>query len=267
VEASTEEALYVQPSVGARYDLGGGVLARLNLGRYVRAPDLGELFGDRGYAMGNPALEPEVSWNADAGLTWQRENLGALDVGRLEGAAFVSQVDHLIAYVQNSQNTVRPENVARAEIAGFELAGRAALAGHVSFEANYTFTSALNRSPAPYLEGKRLPGRPAHALYAKAELCDRIGGFAARLAADVDYSAVTYLDQANLEDAGVGRPLVGVALGLERVPLRLSLTLEIENLLDAKTVEDRAGRSRPISDFDGFPLPGRAFLATLRWRS
>ena len=191
----------------------------------------------------------------------------APDVGRLELAGFASAVRDLVVYVQNSQGTVRAENVGRAEIAGVEASARALLADLLSLEANYTFLHAVNRTDAPYLEGRQLPGRPEHELYARIELADRFGAFAARLFADVNYSGLTYLDQANLKDAGLGTALVGLGLGVERVPQRLELTLEARNLLDTITVEDRSGRVRPISDFEGYPLPGRALLATLRWRS
>ena len=265
--AENASDVVVQPSLGVRADAGHGFTVRSNLGRTVRAPDLGELYGDRGATVGNPDLSPEVAWSADLGLTWQTENAGPLDLGRLELAGFASAVRDLVAYVQNSQNTVRPENVGRAEIAGVEASGRALIADLVSLEANYTFLHAVNRTDAPYLDGRRLPGRPAHELYAKIELSDRFGAFAARLAADVTYSGLTYLDQANLKDGGVGTAFVGLALGVERIPERLELTLEVRNLLDTITVEDRSGRSRPVSDFEGYPLPGRTLFVTVRWRN
>jgi iron complex outermembrane receptor protein len=265
--AESASDVVVQPSLGVRADAGHGFTVRSNLGRYVRAPDLGELYGDRGATVGNPELSPEVAWSADLGLAWQTENAGPLDLGRLELAGFASAVRDLVAYVQNSQNTVRPENVGRARIAGIEASGRALFAELVSLEANYTFLSAVNLTDAPYYYGKRLPGRPAHELYAKVELADRFGAFAARLAADVTYSGLTYLDQANLKDAGLGTALVGLSLGVERLPERLELTLEVRNLLDTITVEGANGRSRPVSDFEGYPLPGRTMLVTVRWRS
>jgi outer membrane receptor protein involved in Fe transport len=265
--AAESSDVTLQPSLGVRADAGHGVAVRLNLGRYVRAPDLGELYADRGMTVGNPELRPEVAWSGDLGVSWQAENAGALDVGRLELAGFASAVRDLVVYVQNSQSTVRAENVGRAEIAGVEASARALIADLVSLEANYTFLSAFNRTDAPYLEGRRLPGRPAHELYARIELADRFGAFAARLSADVTYSGLTYLDQANLKDAGLGTAIVGLALGVERVPERLELTLEVKNLLDTITVEDSRGRPRPISDFEGYPLPGRTLLATVRWRT
>jgi outer membrane cobalamin receptor len=267
VPAESANDIVVQPSLGIRADAGRGFTVRTNLGRTVRAPDLGELYGDRGATVGNPELRPEVAWSADLGVTWQTENVGPLDLGRLEVAGFASAVRDLVAYVQNSQNTVRPENVGRAEIAGVEASGRALIAELVSLEANYTYLRAVNRTDAPYLDGRQLPGRPTHELYAKVELADRFGAFAARLSTDVTYSGLTYLDQANLKDAGLGTALVGLALGVERVPERLELTLEVRNLLDTITGDDRSGDPRPVSDFEGYPLPGRTMLVTVRWRN
>jgi outer membrane cobalamin receptor len=264
--ASTDDELTAQPSLGTRVELGRGVVLRANVGRYVRAPDLSELFGDRGSSVGNPELAPEVSWNADVGLAFELENRRALDALRLEAGAFASRVRDLVAYVQNSQNTVRPENVARAEISGAEASVRVSLAHLVTLAANYTYLHAVNRSPSPYLDGKRLPGRPEHALFASAAFARRFGALEWRAAADVDYAGATYLDQANLKDAGLGTALVGLEVGVEHAARRLSLTLELDNLFDTISVEGSDGRRRPLSDFDGFPLPGRTFLATVRWR-
>jgi len=266
VAPRTSDDLFVQPSLGARLDLGHGLVSRLNLGRYVRAPDLSELFGDRGAAMGNPDLRPEVSWNADAGLSWQLENRRALDLLRIDGAVFASRVRDLIAYVQNSQNTVRPENVARAEIAGAEASTRLSVAEIATFTANYTYLYAVNRSAPPYLNGKRLPGRPAHAIFAELAFAHTFGALGWRAAADVEYAGATYLDQANMKDAGLGTALVGLEVGVEHPRSRLSLTLALDNLFDTITAVGSDGRTRPLSDFEGFPLPGRTFLATLRWR-
>jgi iron complex outermembrane receptor protein len=265
--AARSSDVTVQPSLGARADVGRGFAVRLNVGRYVRAPDLGELYADRGMTVGNPELRPEVAWSADAGVSWQTENAGVLDVGRLEIAGFASAVRDLVVWVQNSQSTVRAENVGSAEIAGMEASGRVLLGDFVSIEANYTWLHAINRTDAPYLDGRRLPGRPVHELWARVELSDSFGAFAARISADVAYSGLTYLDQANLKDAGLGTALMGLAIGVTRIPERLELTLEARNLLDTISVEDRRGRQRPISDFEGYPLPGRTLIATLRWRN
>lgn len=265
--AESYDDLFFQPALGFRYELADGLFLRANAGRYVRAPDLAELFGDRGTVQGNPELEPEVALNADAGLTYAYAGSGRLDMLRLEAVAFGSRVEDLIAYVQNSQNTVRPENVHRAEIAGAEASAGLKIFDLVALQGNYTFMRAVNRSDYAYYEGKRLPGRPAHQAYGKIQLETVVDGIAGRFWFDADYAGTNYLDQANLVEDTLSRFFLGTGVQLESLAKRLSFTVEVHNLLDTITVKDGNGRQRPLRDFESFPLPGRTVLATLNWRT
>jgi len=266
-DGGTFDDLYVQPALGFRYELAPGLTLRMNAGRYVRAPELGELFGDRGSVIGNPDLDPEVSLNADAGLVYLLRGAGPLDLARVEAALFGAKAKDLIAYVQNSQNTIRPQNVSRADISGVEASVRLAMWGRLSLHGNYTWLCAINRSDYPYYAGRRLPGRPAHEAYGRIELGDEIDGWAPGIWFDVDYAGRNYMDQANLEEDVLARLLLGLGTRLEWVPAGIGLTVEIRNLLDTTTTRDSAGRLRPLRDFEAFPLPGRTVLATLSWRT
>jgi len=91
-----------QASLGTRWEIGRGLTIRANAGRYVRFPDLTEMFGDRGATIGNPDLLPERGINADAGLGYLFTGQGPLSMLRAGAAWFGSWSDDLISYVQNS---------------------------------------------------------------------------------------------------------------------------------------------------------------------
>lgn len=150
--------LWVSPSLGARWLAWPGLTLRANFGRYSRAPDLTELFGNRGITVGNPDLKRETSINADLGAAYSIKKLGALSSLRLEAAGFGSWVNDLIAYLQNSQNTFRPENLDSAEILGIESSLRLLFFDSLSLQGNYTYQRAVNTSNTRYLQGRHLPG-------------------------------------------------------------------------------------------------------------
>jgi len=266
IEARSVDSLFWSPFFGLRWEMAPWLVFRTNAGRYVRAPDLAELFGNSGAAVGNPDLDPEVGINADAGLTATWSNLGALDHLRLEFAWFGSWVDDLIAYVQNSQNTIRPENIDAARILGAETSLRLRLVDLISLRGNYTFLHGLNLSDKPYHHNKRLPGRPAHEAYARVEVGRTFDDWGAAMWIDGDYAGSNYLDQANLQEDALARLFFGLGARIARPREGLTLTLEIKNLFDTIAVRDEADRLRPMRDFDGFPLPGRTFMATLHGR-
>ncbi|MDD5309562.1 MAG: TonB-dependent receptor [Deltaproteobacteria bacterium] len=261
----SSRAFYWSPSLGVLFEAVPGLTLRANAGRYVRSPDLAELFGDRGSVVGNPELDPEIGINADAGFTYILEDRGFLSSLRVDAAWFGSWADDLIAYVQNSQNTIRPENVDSARILGAEASLRVLLGDLVSLESNYTYLNGINLSDKPYHNGKRLPGRPAHEVYGRVEVGKSVGNWGGAGWADVDYAGESYLDQANLKEDALARLLFGLGLRVERPREGVALTVEVKNLFDTITVRGDDGRLRPLRDYEAFPLPGRTVLATVHW--
>jgi iron complex outermembrane receptor protein len=255
-----------QVGLGARWDVGAGVWLRANLGRYVRVPDLVELFGDQGSLVGNPELEPERGLTADLGAGYVFSGSGVLGLARLEFNLFGTWSEGLISLVQNSQSSVRPENLDGADILGLEAILRLEVWEHLSLAGNYTYLFARGRSEAPYLDGKRLPGRPAHEAHLRVEGRLARPGFGVGAWLSLDYAGQNHLDAANLKEDALARLLLGAGLRLERPREGLSLTLEVHNLLDCITLRDGQGRLRPLRDFESFPLPGRTVMATLHWR-
>jgi len=239
----------VTPRLGLRFECLPGLALRANAGRYARAPNFSELFGNRGSVIGNPDLKPEKGINADLGFVFVRDALGSLTHLRAEATGFMSEVDDLIVLVQNSQRTAVPRNVARARVVGSELSLALRILDHIHLALNYTYQNARDHSGIPARDGNRLPGRPAHAFYARAEYHLGPG----QLFYEIDLLASNFLDQANfheVKDRTVHT--IGIASRLPWAPL--NVTVEVRNVSDNQ-----------VEDVGGYPLPGRSVFGSVRW--
>ncbi len=267
IEPRRVQDVYVSPSLGLRYEAWKHLYLRANAGRYVRVPDMRELFGDQGAVVGNAKLRPETGTNVDAGVTGIWENLGELNLLRVDAVGFGAFVEDLISYVQNSQHTIRPENVDSAVIAGLELAARLRAFELVSAQANYTYLYGVNRSDKPYHDGKRLPGKPAHEAYGRLEVFKPfLNGWGFGGWVDGSYAGRNYLDQANMKEDALARALMGLGAKLTRPDLGLTFTLKVDNVFDTIVLYDKQGRPHPLRDYEAFPLPGRTVWLTVHWR-
>jgi len=238
-------------------------------GRFSRLPTFLEMFGDNGAIAGNDSLTTENALGLDGGLTvgWRGE------VATLEwtASAFLYRYEDLIQFVQNSQRVARPENIASAEVIGAESSVTLGLWSAVWLSASYTLTDAVDTSGVAGQQGNQLPGRPKHTLNTG------LSGHWRSLEAGyrLDFESSNSLDRA----------------GFELVPERLyhsahlayspswatgwSLTGELRNMTDNRVevvpvLPQPAGvevtTPRAISDYLGFPLPGRTFFLTLKWQ-
>ena len=104
------------PQLGFRVEPSRSVVLKGTAGRYVRVPDLVELYGDRGSSKGNPDLRSEVGLSADLAIQGTVEG----DVGRaqLEAAGFWTHSRDRIVLVQNAQGTTLPLNLQNARVGG-----------------------------------------------------------------------------------------------------------------------------------------------------
>ncbi len=259
--------VYWSPALGARWEVLEGLVLRANGGRYVRSPDLAELFGYSGSVMGNPDLREEVGFNGDLGATFERRGPGAISHLRLNGAGFGSVTDDLIAYEQTSQNAVRPDNIGRALVVGAEGSLSVALLEALLFDTNYTYLYGIDRSDTPYYRGNRLPGLPTHAVYGKLEARAPEGRWRAAAWLDADFAARVHLTRANQPESVVpARVLLGCGARLFHPGSGVTLTLSVKNMMNRTTFTTAADRQAPLADYIGFPLPGRTVLLTLHWR-
>lgn len=247
----------VSPRLGARLRVANGLELRGSAGMFFRPPNMQELFGDRGFMIGNEGLVPERGVGADLGAV-----LRFARTAELRAAGFAQDFADLIQW-QATGSALRAENVAGARVYGAEAAlhieaprRSSALDGH------YTWLHSANAQ-----NGEPLPGRPQHTLgaHVSAALPQRMG----RAFYDLEFVAGNTLDPS-------GRlrlpPRTLHAAGIEAtVPLdtlELTIAFDVRNLTDQRRAEVQpisgvAPVAMPISDYIGYPLPGRSLWCRL----
>ena len=108
---------------------------RGNFSMGFRAPDMNELFFPN---FGNPNLLPEESRTYEIGIEkdwWEHRLVGTLSL-------YHTEVDQLIQIVRVNSTTSQPQNVAEAEMEGFELEGSVEPLKGLRLSTNWTYTDA-----------------------------------------------------------------------------------------------------------------------------
>lgn len=242
---------------------------KANVGRAVRPPDLTELFGDQGAVTGNPDLLPEraLAWDLGARLVGPEDSLlvGAIDV-----AHFWSRTEDMIVLVQNAQRTSTPVNFGLTWVQGLEAAATLDLAGWLDSQTALTWTLSRNLTPDPSVADNQLPRIPTVQLSQATSVHwqERL-----RLGHDFTWTDGSYWDATNFYRSAP-RPLHGAFLRVEPHPAWPSLEASVRNLADriVQVVprnpldpDDDARIVEAITDYAGYPLPGRTWMLTLRW--
>jgi len=274
VAADARTDVFLSPRVASRWRLRDEVALKANGGFYFRPPTLFELFGDRGYVVGNPSLRPEKGMAADLGVVAASAAGPAfLDRLFLETAAFASRADDVIVFTANAGGFTGAANLEAATIVGAEVAASARFMRALTLTGNYTSMWTRRDSAMASADGKELPQRPRHQLYGRADLELRIGGRKQALWADATLISQSFLDAGN-RDPIPRRLFVGAGLKAE-VHGPMAVGIEAKNLFDERveSIELSPAPSpelsrvpRAIADFFGYPLPGRALYATVEMK-
>jgi outer membrane receptor protein involved in Fe transport len=268
VSADTATQTALSPRMGLLYRAHPDLVLKATAGQYLRPPDLGELFGDRGGIVGNASLRPESGTQLDAGLRWTRtgEHTGSiLDLG-----AFYKHVLDLVIYEQNSQRTLTPRNIGEARIFGLETALQVDVLERLRWHFNLGLTDTENLESDPALAGNQLPRVPTLSVVNELSL-----NWEERLALGHQWS----LSDGNYWDAtnwylSSPRSLHSAFLRAMPRPGWPALEISVQNLANRSTEEvprnpldptDSSTITQSITDFVGYPLPGRVLLLSLRW--
>ncbi len=268
---------FLSPRLGGRVRLWRGLELRGNVGRYFRPPSLLELFGNRGTALGNPDLVPEVGTSGDLGMILRLRRRGrALERLLIEAVFFARDSQNLIQWVQNSQRTAVAMNISRALALGGELSGAVWLRLHSQLRArlstNYTLLHTQNRSGKPLLDGNRLPGRPLHELNGRADLVWRKDRWGVGIHWSVTYISHSFLDEANAFLPVPQRALHEVGLVVRPWLRGVTLAATFKNVANLR-VERVAAPAftglrripRALMDYGGYPLPGWEVFVNATW--
>ena len=235
----------VSPKLGASWALPAGVTLQANVGQSYRVPSFVELYIPSGPELSNPDLQPERGVFVDGGAGIA----GA--PGMLRVAGFAAQYENLIVYEYQPPVPTRPQNLGAVRAAGLEAEGRLEPAPWVEVSGSYglLFTQNIRAIQAYYL--KEAPFRPRH----RGTVRLAVGPERVRVHATMRAQSLMWLNRSNTQSIA-GRVLVDA--GLDVLVLRrpeVVLSFNATNLGDVQT-----------RDLDSYPLPGRAFLATLAVR-
>ena len=243
------------PKISVAHRLAGGLRVRASYGRGYRAPSLKELHfvfdhSNLGYkVLGNPSLRPEHTRGLNLGV--ELEAAEALD---LSVNLFDNRLRNLIhtqadpARTEGRVAVYSYANVGQASTRGIELDMGLRLGVPLEVKGGYTLLEAINRETE-----RELPGRPRHALRARAiwEM-SATGRLEVKLRRDsavwVDADETLRSPSGHEWDVNAEQPLWGPFL----------LRLGVENLLDNRRDLERPGDLRS--------LRGRSFRGSLRAR-
>jgi len=224
---------------------------RGNVGRYMRVPNMYELFGDRGTTMGNEDLLPETGINRDVGVGVRGSSLPwGVQFASAEAVYFDNSIDDMIIFWQISGRS-KPFNMSNARIRGVELSGALTSRYGLSLSGNLMWQCPLNKSTALdslYCD-KDLPGRPRWQVDMKPELT--LGPV--KLTYSVHWHNRFYAQPLNRQSDEIPSAWlhdIGVQFRLGRF---VTFTGEARNLTDVKEFHTRF-----------VPLPGRSWFVSLQ---
>ena len=226
-----------------------------NVGRYVRVPTLGELYGMSALVRGYPALRPESGVSADAGGRWAARRRSEAHPPWVSLGAFARWTDDLVSFVRSPQGYATPRNVDRARVAGVEAQAGAGVLDWLTVDVSGTFLDPRDTTPGRRTVNDILPFQSRLIVVPRVSAESRHVGLplVGRLRAEVlwIYQASRYADSA----------------GLAVIPQQSSLDAEVlaETSNQAWTARLRASDLLDSQRFDvvGFPLPGRSLFLSL----
>lgn len=149
-------------SPGARLSLGLPVIdpllaCHLSGARGYHNPSFNDLYWPAdAFAEGNPELEPETSWEAEAGIT-----VRAFDLLEATSTAFLALTDDLIIWLPGAGGIWSPQNISRALRTGLETSVHVDLS-RMELSGNFTWLDATDLTDGSVDYGLRLPYRPEY---------------------------------------------------------------------------------------------------------
>lgn len=204
-----------------------------------RAPSFDDLYWpSSGGAEGNPDLEPETGYSAEAGFRWKDSS------SSLDGALFARFARGVILWQQQDDGFWRPSNYGDALYPGLELEWRSR-AGAWTFASSYAFLYSYVLSGSLSLsDDKRVPDVPIHSLSGWAAYSSK--GFSGTF--KLSYKGLRYTTTDNRDYL----PAVFLAGASLRWALgeRLSFFVNGDNLLNERYVSEK-----------NYPMPGLAIEA------
>lgn len=247
-DAGSRSDDYLSPQIGLVYGPLAWLKLKSNVAKYVRQPSFYELFGDRGFFVGNPDLKEESGVNLDIGVQGQWTfPVDWLQRLTLSAAYFRNDVDDLITRVYDARGIGKSVNISGALIQGVEAGATVEFMDYFSAVMNFTYQDPENQSDIGAFDGKRLPGQFENSFLGRLEA--RFAGFTVYgeyiRETGMYYDTTNLLPAADKDEINAG---IGWSTG--------SWLFQIEG----KNLADEL-----YEDFNGYPLPGRSFYASVKY--
>jgi iron complex outermembrane receptor protein len=240
--------------LGARLVLSDDLQVLGNVGRYVRIPTLGELYGVSPQVNGNSNLKVEQGYAVDLGLRGRAPLSATSPVQiRFDAFAFSRWVDDMIRYQRVNTGSLAPFNVASSRIQGIELWTMLDGFGHVRAETALTVLDPRETTDDPTLDPTQndilpLTSRFVASSYLEGYIEPEQSALT-RLALGIRHShrASRYQDPAGLSVLPA-QDFFDLEASARLFSGALAWRAALRNVFDAHAV-----------DLIGFPLPGRTF--------
>lgn len=251
--ASLEELRDTQqhwsPQLGVKYQVLDWLVLKTNLNRYVREPSFFELFGDRGFFVGNMGLKPEkgTNWDIGAEAEWFFTQ-SPVERLTLNLVYFYSDVDDLITRAYDARGIGRSVNISGSRIQGIEAGMTLNFFEYFSFSGNMTLQDTRNKSSIAAFDGKKLPGRYGQSYMGRLEA----GRWNAKVYLEYLVDKNLYYDTTNLLKAPDKEELNFGTSYLFRDHWRFNA--------DVKNIQDNY-----FEDFYRYPMPGRSVSASVTY--
>ena len=239
------------PSVEVRLNVSEGFDLVAFGRRAYRIPTFNELYY---VGYGNPELRPEDAWLTDLGLDFNR-TIGSCWTIKTKADGYLNFLTDKItsAPTEEDPNIWAPYNIGKVRSAGMDIMAGAAYASKewkVSFDARYSFQSALDMTPDSYTYGQQIPYIARHTVILSGLLdwrglvfspvwqlrCGRTDGYGD-------------LPDWNTLDVNLSKSF---SLGKAGA---LALRLSLRNVLDCR-----------YETVSGYPMPGRNIMGGMEYR-
>ena len=198
--------------------------------------------------------------------------LGIVDRILVQGDVFASRSHDTIALITTAGFVTRAANIGDAQATAPSSSPPRGSRRTVSVTTSYTRLVTEQISADVSIDGKPMPRRPGHLLYARGDVVRSLRGHATSLWLDGAWQAESFLDPASLGRVPA-RLLVGTGARVE-IAGGFALAASIANLADTRVSRlpldpppspALTDTPTPLTDLAGFPLPGRSFYLSLDW--
>ena len=249
LEGREENKDYFSPQIGIKYQVFDWLVLKSNLAKYTREPSFFELFGDRGFFLGNSDLKAEEGVNFDVGFLFNKTADSRL-INRIswDAAYFRSDMDDLITRVYDSRGVGKSINVSGAKIKGVETEIRIDFLRYLRLVANATWQDTVNLDKTEEFYRKKLSGRFDNSYMARLEA--KYSGI--KVYGEYLHQSDMYYDTANSEELKA-KDKNEFNAGASWLFKSCLLSFEAKNL----------GNDR-YEDFNGYYMPGRSYYCTLK---